>query len=114
VRTELGERYRSVALTIGWADVPAPVPSPASDLIEHELSQVPSESFLVDLSHADLPAELSTTSGPVRVRAVGPAYDPERDASYSLECPSLPEAFDVVIHQQRSTAATELSPRARA
>ncbi|QFU85894.1 erythromycin esterase family protein [Amycolatopsis sp. YIM 10] len=99
LREQLGPRYRSLGLTfhhgaIRWGGQIVPVPPAPADFTDAILDLPDSALHLLDLTGAQGTPEVAGTS--LRLRLIGPRYDPGRPAS--MTGGPLREFFDAVLH----------------
>ncbi|WP_067826293.1 erythromycin esterase family protein [Nocardia inohanensis] len=96
LRRELGQGYASIAVTFHHGDLGIHrVPAPQTGLVDADLGEFPLPALWLDLRQRSRP-----TPEPARLRVISGIYDPAHDAAAQLTVPSLPAAFDAVIHFQ--------------
>lgn len=109
LRSALGSGYAAVAVTVGAVDAGAghaPIPAVASSFSESPLNDVPDVGWLATRG---APAALVPwLDAPLRIRCVGPAYDPLRDRDHFITAPRVRDAVDAFLHVKRSTVITPL------
>jgi erythromycin esterase len=117
LRGRYGHGYVSLGVTchhgtvnVGWSPPrPHPVPAPPPQFAESTLDAGGQPSFILDL-HTPAPDEVRAwLDSPATLRAIGPSYDPDKDADYYMSGGSLGEWFDAVI-QLREVSPTRLLP----
>jgi erythromycin esterase len=99
LREHLGPRYRSLGLTfhhgaVRWEGQIVPVPPAPADFTDAILDLPHSALHLLDLTSAEGASAVADT--PLRLRLIGPRYNPTRPAS--MTGGPLREFFDAVLH----------------
>ncbi|MFG3254618.1 erythromycin esterase family protein [Streptomyces sp. NPDC048172] len=115
LRERLGAKYAAVGLTFHHGTALYDFPAPPADFAESVLGAAGHDAFTLDLragGDAD-PAARAWLDGPVTTRLIGPAYDPEHDADYSMTADSFTGMLDAVIHVREVTDGRPLEPAAR-
>ena len=110
LRGALGVDYHAIALTAGSGHAPLPVPEVPEDFFESALDRLPLPSLMLPLrvGSAAPPAVSRWLRTPLRIRCVGPNYDPERAADFHLTAGPTNEAIDTIVHIQRVTPTSPL------
>ncbi len=108
----LGITFHHGTINIGW-NPPQPyrVPVPPTRFAESTLADSGQRDFILDL-HAPAPDEVRTwLDAPATLRAIGPAYEPDKDADYHMSGGPLAQWFDAVIQLEEVTPTRLLAPR---
>ncbi|WP_049569173.1 erythromycin esterase family protein [Streptomyces sp. SBT349] len=116
LRDRLGRGYASIGMTFGQGELatyadspPHRVPPAAPPLAEAVLGSGGLGDYLLDLAAGSPPRPVAEwLRRTVTLRAIGPRYDPDNDTAHHMTGGSLAEWFDIVVHQQRVTAARAL------
>ena len=110
LRGALGTGYHAIALTAGSGHAPLPVPEVPEDFVESALDRLPLPALMLPLrvGSAAPPAVSRWLRTPLRIRCVGPNYDPEKAADFHLTAGPTNEAIDTVVHIQRVTPTSPL------
>ena len=108
LRRALGPGYAAVAVTAGHGRAPFRLPEPDTSMAESAFSGPGPDCFILDL-HADQeppPEAAAWLARPLRMRCIGPEYDPALDAGYHVDAGPLADCVDQVIHVRRVDPAT--------
>jgi erythromycin esterase len=108
MRQALGSRYTAVALSAGHGHVPFPLPEPDASFTESAFAGLDGGCLMLDL-HADpdpSPEVRRWLARPLRMRCVGPGYDPGRDADFHVDAGPLGDCLDRLVHVRQVTPTT--------
>jgi len=110
LRGALGAGYHAIALTAGSGHAPLPVPEVPEDFVESCLDRLPLPSLMLPLrvGSGAPPAVSRWLRTPLRIRCVGPNYDPEKAADFHLTAGPTNEAIDTIVHIRRVTPTSPL------
>jgi erythromycin esterase len=119
LRQKYGAKYLSVGFVFGHGSVNAgfappaahEVPAPPADFVEAGFTNGDSamNEFIVDLRRRIADGDSWLTRA-AKTRVIGPAYDRNHDAAYSMTGGSLAEWFDLLVYQ-RKVSPTHLLPQ---
>jgi len=106
LRRRYGRAYVSVAIGFHHGDLGiATVPAPPPDWLDARLSSADQSPHWLDLRSPTLRPQWS---GPAKARVISGIYTPAQDAAEHLTVPSLPTAFDILIHIPQVTPVQSL------
>ncbi|KAB2352351.1 erythromycin esterase family protein [Actinomadura rudentiformis] len=112
LREHMGERYRSIGLTLGHGSIGVPLPAPDVQFADSVLAAGADgrAGYFLDL-RAPRPEPVGRwLNASTRTRLIGPSYDPADDAAYHMSGGSLAGWFDVVVHTEEVTPVRLLAP----
>ncbi|GAB3419642.1 erythromycin esterase family protein [Flindersiella endophytica] len=114
LRARFGEQYVAIATCFGHGSVnqgvpgwwePRDVPPPRADFAD---DQLPGGTYLLDL-RSEAPDTVRTwLTAPALLRAIGPTYDPGRDASHNMTNGTLGGWFDAIARLETVTPSRRL------
>jgi erythromycin esterase len=110
LRQRLGPDYLAVGLTCHHSTGGDVLPAPPEHFVESILGGAGLEMLALDLRQD--PQSLVVAGwlhGPATTRIIGPSYDSERDADFSMSNDSLRNWFDVLVHVRGITPARYLA-----
>ncbi|WP_114906475.1 erythromycin esterase family protein [Ornithinimicrobium murale] len=109
LRAALGTDYAAAVLTMGTGSVPFFVPPTPPDLTEAVLrySDVP-VLLALESDAAQSAIVRSWLRRPLRTRAIGPSYDPARDADAVVENGPVGESINAIVYVPTATAVSPL------
>jgi erythromycin esterase len=120
LRSRFGDRYVAIAVGFDHGSVnqglpewwsPRDVPPPRADFADAVLSAVAGGEYLLDL-RAEAPETVrGWLASPALLRAIGPAYDAERDAEHNMSNGTLGGWFDAIVHLEIVTPSRRLDVR---